>query len=160
MRALLAALVLSVPLAAQPVVPETVPCSYDTCAIRVEPSFFGSPRIVRGEPGAEETLGGTGLFGGGLVSAVSDVPAAQDHALAAQRAQIGSAVASVVGLGAYVYAAAAAIDVGSNGDLDPAYSTAMVAGTVAVVVGGLLQLRAQREQSRAVWEYNRATVGF
>ena len=149
---LLAVAASAAPLAAQPVA--AGPCAYAECAIRVEPGVFGSPAIVQGAPGQEVRVGTLGLFGGGLVDVVADVPLALEHARAARRSTVGAAVAAVAG----VAALALAVD-DLYGDPSGGEVALLVGGFGLSLASGLLTVQAQREQARAVWEYNRVVAG-
>lgn len=153
MRLLAVLLVAAAPMApalAQPV----APCTYADCAIRIEPALFSRGDIVQGRPGAGVRVGRLGLFGGGLEDVVADVPAALEHARAARRSTVGAAVTSVAATVAYLVATDALYDEPSGADV------ALLAGGIGLSVAGVVfGLQAQRRQSRAVWEYNRAVAG-
>ena len=151
----LAAVLVAVAASAAPALAQPVAdaCAYDACAIRVEPSFFSGAVILQGPPGREARVGRVGLFGGGLEDAVADVPLALDHARAARRSTVGAAVLALT--------ATAALFIATNDIYEEPSGTdvALLAGglglsTASVVFG----LQAQRRQSRAVWEYNRAVA--
>ncbi len=142
--------------AAQPVTPQAA-CSYSDCAIRIEPAFFLGPEIVQGEPGNEIVVGRVGALMGGLEEVVASSPGALEHAGSARRARLGSLVSIVAGaaVSTYVFARAIDNDFSNSASVNAAY----YGGIGLVIVGGVLELKAQREQSRAVWEYNRTVAG-
>ena len=141
------------PALAQPVAPSSA-CTYAACAIRVEPSLFSSGSILKGPPGQEVEVGSLGLFGGGLADVVEGVPPALDHAQAARRSTVGAAVTAIAGTVLLSVAVSQSFDEAS------AENTALFVGGFGLsLASGVLTLRAQRRQSRAVWEYNRAVAG-
>ncbi|MGB3541818.1 hypothetical protein [Rubrivirga sp.] len=157
MRAILVSVLFASAVAAQPVAPEQA-CTYSDCAIRLEAAFFRGTEIVRGLPGQEEVVGRFGLFGGGLIDHVEDVPQAVDHAVSSRRYMVGG-FAIVAAGGAVLGALAAADNLGSDGTALVGSSTPFLLGAIAVtVVGSAFTLKAQREQSRAVWTYNQAVA--
>ena len=138
------------PALAQPV----TSCTYTECGIRIEDSVFSSGAILQGPPGAEVRVGSLGLFGGGLEDVVADVPPALDHARAARRSTVGAAVLSVTAAVALAFAFDDFYEEPSGTDV------ALLAGGLGLSTAGVvLGLQAQRRQSRAVWEYNRAVAG-
>ncbi len=131
-----------------------VPCTYAECGIRIEAAIFSSGAILQGPPGAEVRVGNLGLFGGGLEDVVADVPLALDHARAARRSTVGAAIVSVAAAVALVLATDDVYEEPSGTDV------ALLAGGLGLSTAGIvLGLQAQRRQSRAVWEYNRALAG-
>ena len=147
--------VVSGEVAAQPVTPQAA-CSYSDCAIRVEPGFFLGPEIVQGEPSGEVVLGRVGWLVGGLEEAVSASPTALEHTASARRARIGSLVAFTAGTALTTYALGRIDGASVNPDQ---YLVYFYSGLAVSVVGAVFELKSQREQSRAVWEYNRTLAG-
>lgn len=155
MRLVLLALLAVAPVFAQPVTPD-VPCRYSDCAIRVEPAFFFGPEIVQGAPGQEIVVGRVGALVGGLEDVVRTSPAALEHAGAARRSRIASLTALVAG-GVLV---AVGVSQAYSDSIDRRQFDVFYFGGLGLgVVGGVFELKSQREQSRAVWEYNRSLVG-
>ena len=151
---LLAVAASAAPALAQPVAPGRA-CTFDECAIRVEPSFFSGAVILQGPPGREARLGSVGLFGGGLADVVEGVPLALDHAEAAQRSTIGAAVTALGSVLVLSVVTSRLYD-----DVPSGSDTALLAGGLGLsIASGVLTLQAARRQSRAVWEYNRAVAG-
>ena len=135
-------------------------CSYEDCALRVEPRVFGAPRILRGNAAAP--VGRIGLFGTDLSRAVSDNEVAYGYARSAEKAQ-GPILALAIAGGALlaysvVYYQTDRI-VGDNfypqRSDNTAHTVALIGGFALSAAGGVLQIRASQAQSRAVWEYNR-----
>jgi len=156
MRALvLLAACASAAVASQPV----VPCTYDTCAVRIETGFFSGltgGEIVAGAPdGSERVIRPVGFLSGGLVDHVADVPAAYDHARTSRGYKVG---ALVTGLAGGVLYSLAFNRIGNDRLDSGTEATLMLAGAALTISSGFLTLKSQREQSRAVWEYNRAVV--
>ncbi len=151
MRVALLAVLVAAPAFAQPVAPEAT-CTYTDCAIRLEQGYFGTEKILTGPPEQEIRLGSVGLLGGGLVSAVEQVPVALDHAETAQRRTLFAALAVAAGVAAMAYGVDGLYE---GGDRLPIY----LAGSGLVIAGSVLTVSARRERARAVWEYNRAVAG-
>ena len=147
-----AALLLSaLPVGAQ-TAPMEAPCPYSECAIRIEQRFFGGLRIVRGVPGDEVEAGSVGWLSGRLADYVAASPDALAHARSARGYQIGSLASAVAG------GIAIGVSVAHLDPDDPTIDLLYVAGVGLALVSGVLQLNAQRQQARAVWEYNRTLV--
>lgn len=131
------------------VAPRALGCTYETCALRIEPGLFGSA-VVRGRQG--ERVSGISLFGSRVEDAVASAPRAVEHARRAARAQRLSgvlAIGSLVAINAAFYA-------GTSRDLDMlSHSPLLLYSALGLsLAGGVVGLGAQREQARAVWEYN------
>ena len=128
-------------------------CAYDDCALRIEPEWFGSPRIVRGVDGVP--VGRIGFFfGDDLSRAVSGNAPAVDLARRAERLR-GQGVLLGLSGGALFYAAFFT-NYGAGSDSGEAVAAAaLLVGAGLTFAGGVVQVRANRSQSRAVWEYNR-----
>lgn len=159
----LLALATSAPLAAaQPTADRaapTVACAYDECAIRLEQGFFGTPTILVGPPGAERRLGSAGALGGGLVDAVGAVPAAREHADASRRDLTKGLVFGIAGAAALLAGIAVTDSRISNLEDTGTTEVVLLAGGLGLAVTStVFALRGRREQSRAVWAYNRAVA--
>lgn len=141
------AAVFAVPAAAQPVAAPGA-CTYDTCALRVEPGFFGR-QIVRGADG--EPAGRLGLLGSDLGDAVRSSERALEQARIYEGTRL-PAVLAALGTGALILAASVARVGGDNEELA---TGALVGAAGLSALGVNLQLRSERALSRAVWEYNR-----
>lgn len=127
-------------------------CPYELCALRVEPGFFGSRKLVTGEDGVRTNFG---LLGDGLISVVNGVPAALAEAQRGRRNSIMSNIAGVVsGIG---LVAALNASVGANIDKvsDGHFFAACAVGAVAGVTATTQFVFAQRHFSRSIWLYNR-----
>jgi hypothetical protein len=124
-------------------------CTYETCALRIEPAFFWSPKLVRGRTGEE--VGRLGGFGGG----VDTLLAGPDSAAAYARVYVTnvrrSAALGLIGGIAYVVAS-----VTSNGfrDTDDTSVAIALTGAGFAIASIPFTIRAQRSLSRAVWFYN------
>ena len=87
------------------------------------------------------------------------MPAAYDHARRAGRYRIGSVVTGVAGGVALAVSLPRLTDVDAFGREPDGLQTAVyLGGAVLAIVSGALQLKAANEQSRALWEYNRAVA--
>jgi hypothetical protein len=126
-------------------------CTYETCALRIEPSVFSAPRLVRGIAGEE--VGRIGPFGGG----VDTLLAGPDSAAVYGRRYVSNIKrSSALGLiGGVAYVAAT---VHSNGFRHTDDTTVALALTGAgfAIVSIPFAFRATRDLSRAVWFYNAA----
>lgn len=127
-------------------------CTYETCALRVEPRFFSPPVLLRGREGAE--VGRLGGFGGGVDSLL----AGPDSAAAHVRRYVGEIrtanTLSLLSAVAFVVVATRTDwfrDDASDGDV-----AVGVAGTVLGLVSIPFRLHAEQNLSRAVWFYNAA----
>lgn len=124
-------------------------CTYETCALRVEPAFFSAPKLVRGRGG--EQIGSLGMFGGG----VDTLLAGPDSAAAYARRYVSNvrwgSTFGLLGTAAFVVAS-----VRSHGFRDTDNTDAAIALTGAglAIVSMPFNVRAARSLSRAVWYYN------
>jgi hypothetical protein len=127
-------------------------CTYQTCALRVEPGFFG-PRLLRG--GSGETVSKLGMFGGGVAALLTG----PDSAAAFGRRYVTATRRSeTLGLIGAIAVAVAIIRTDNfrdesikNGDRN-----ILLAGSVALAVSAPFGVQASRNLSRAVWWYNAA----
>ena len=160
MRTLVVFVLVAVSVQSQPVASESAPCTYDECAIRIESRLFGGASVVRGPVEAGVRLGRVGVLLNGLEVAVADVPVAADHARTASRYRTGALATSVAG-GVAVLLTIGDLFYRDLFDVESGPTTGEWAlytgGLVLTLVGSGLELKAQNEMSRAVWEYNRAT---
>ncbi len=127
-------------------------CSYESCAIRLDRSYFGGRKVMIGLDGVENAMG---IAGGGLVNAVDRVPLALAEAQSGRRNAIKAQVFGVVGALALAYSLQRV-----NGTDPLAWNSGEVFGSLAVgsaaAIGGFVQsMYAERHFSRAVWLYNR-----
>jgi hypothetical protein len=150
---LLAALVAPASVSAQ-AGPARVPlgCTYETCALRVEPGgFLSGPKLLRGRTG--ERIGSLGMFGGG----VDTLLAGPDSAAAYARRYVSnmrtSSTFALLGGIAYVVAS-----VRSNGFRDTDDTDVAIGLTAAglSIVSIPFTMRAARDLSRSIWFYNSA----
>jgi hypothetical protein len=127
-------------------------CSYETCAIRLDRSFFGGRRVMIGLEGVDNSMG---LIGGGLVNAVDRVPAALAEAQSGRRNSIKAQIFGVVGVFAVAYSLQSAYGTDPLEWNDGAVFGALAVGSAATVTGLVQAMYAERHFSRAVWLYNR-----
>ena len=129
------------------------PCSYDACALRLEPGWSGR-RLVRGTAGTP--VAKLGLFGPDLVPFVQRSDSAVVFARAYRRDRIRAVVLAFVGA-SVVGAAAAESQVFERNAPDPSGGewAAMIGGLAVSFVGFHFQYRSERELARALWWHNR-----
>jgi hypothetical protein len=126
-------------------------CTYESCALRVEPGIFSAPKLLRGRAGEE--VGSLGAFGGG----VETLLAGPDSAAAYTRRYVTnirpSSALGLLGTVAFVVAS-----VRSNGfrDRDNTSSAIALTGAGLALVSIPFSVKAKRSLSRAVWFYNAA----
>jgi len=122
-------------------------CTYDTCALRYEPQFFGVG-LVRGIDGIPVDLG--------LSEAVAASPRALDYARTYERTRTP---AFLTILGSAILAGVAATPPENGIDLPDGVRLGMTAGAIGLsIVGIRLTNRSQRARSRAIWYYNQSLV--
>ena len=120
-------------------------CTYEICALRVEPGFFGV-HIVQGRDGLRVST--SGFLGPNIADVVASSPEALAHAERAESARTGSVFAA---LGASVLLAVAATPEEIS---DGVRLGTLIGGFGLAFYGTSLTLKSQREMSRAIWEYN------
>lgn len=148
--ALLTFALAAAPLAAQPTpTPPIDGCSYDSCALRVEPGgFFTRPVLLRGVDG--ERVGRFGMRSPDLAALVAGSDSAVAHARAARPHQLRGGVARLLG----TIAGVAAFVIGRNdANSDNVWPLSLAAAGLGVYAGYEGRL-AQREVARSVWWYN------
>ena len=155
LSAVLSAVLVAADLAAQGAAPAPRPpiesCSYDGCALRVEPgrAFFGAPVLLRGAAG--ERVGRFGLRGPDLAGIVAGSDSAVAHARAFRPHQRRAGLAGLLSTAAGVTALVLGLNDANDDNVWPA---SIAAGALGAYAGYEARL-AQRELSRAVWWYNR-----
>ncbi len=128
------------------------PCSYETCALRLDRAIFGGRKIIIGLDAVSSPFG---LAGGGLVSAVGQVPGALEEAQSGRRNAIKSAILGLLGSLAIVYSVQGTQGIDPLEWNDAQVFGGLIAGSVGVVAGVVQATYAERHFSRAVWLYNR-----
>jgi hypothetical protein len=127
-------------------------CTYETCALRVEPRFFSAPLLLRGREGV--VVGKLGGFGGGVDSLLAGPDSAAAHARRYVREVRTANTLSLLSAVAFVVVATRTDwfrDNASDGDV-----AIGVTGTVLALASIPFHLRAEQNLSRAVWFYNAA----
>jgi hypothetical protein len=127
-------------------------CTYETCALRVEPHFFSAPLLLRGREGAE--VGRLGGFGGGVDTLLAGPDSAAAHARRYVKEIRTANTLSLLSAAAFVVVATRTNwfrDDASDGDV-----AVGIAGTVLGLVAIPFHLHAEQNLSRAVWFYNAA----
>jgi hypothetical protein len=148
------ALTLVAPLSAgaqSPAARTPVGCTYETCALRVEPRFWGPARLLRGREGVE--VGKLGGFGGGVDTLLAGPDSAAAHAREYVTAARRSNTLGLLGGVAYV---ALLFHSDSFDDVD---NTDIALGITALgfsIASIPFELHAKRSLARAVWFYNAA----
>jgi len=127
-------------------------CTYETCALRVEPRFLSAPLLLRGREGAE--VGRLGGFGGGVDTLLAGPDSAAAHARRYVSEIRTANTLSLLSAAAFVVVASRTNwfrDDASDGDV-----AVGIAGTVLGLVSIPFRLHAEQNLSRAVWFYNAA----
>jgi hypothetical protein len=130
-----------------------VPCTFDTCVLRVEDGWF-SRKLVRGPEGTVVTR--LGLGGPSLESVVAISDSAVVHAQRYRRAQTTGSVLTTIGSVGTLVAVIALNQ--RDTDVDDEAIAVNVAGLAVWVVGNTFLYKARRELQRSVWWYNRAVM--
>jgi hypothetical protein len=139
------------PLAAQRAtpVPPIDECSYDRCALRVEPGgFFSRPTLVRGVDA--ERVARFGINGPDLAAIVAGSDSAVAHARAFRPHQLRAGVAGLLSTIAVVAAGVIARNAANVDNVAPLSIASIGLGVYA----GYEARLAQREVARSVWWYN------
>ncbi|CAN5166510.1 hypothetical protein BH24GEM2_BH24GEM2_12800 [soil metagenome] len=137
------------PAAGQQAFPAPEPCTYDTCALRVESSY-----IVRGREGTHVRR--IGLFGPGLEPLVQGSERAVEYARIYDQARTPMALLTVASaLAGGIYGLALIEDGCPFENNDVVRRGALVAGIGVMFYGTHVRTQAQRAFSRALWWYNR-----
>jgi hypothetical protein len=125
-------------------------CTYDTCALRVEPRFWTPNVLVRGHDGV--VIGRLGAFGGGVDSLL----AGPDSAAAYARQYVTAARTSntLALLGGVAYVALLMHSDNLSNDLDGTDYALGLSGLGLVIAAVPFELRAGRSLARAIWFYN------
>ena len=125
-------------------------CTYETCALRVEPAFFTAPRLLRGRAGVE--VGRLGGFGGGIDTLLAGPDLAALHAHRYQRDIRAANTLSLLSAVAFVVVVSRTDWFQHNGDdTDRAIG---IGGTALAVASIPFRVNALRNLSRSVWFYN------
>ena len=127
-----------------------VGCTYEACALRVEPRFFSAPKLLRGRTGVE--VGKLGAFGGG----VDTLLAGPDSAVAYTRRYVTAARTSntLALIGAAAYVALLVHNDNFNNDWKSTDTALGITGLAFGIAAIPFGLRAHQSLSRAVWFYN------
>ncbi len=128
-----------------------VGCTFQSCALRVEPSFFAAPRLLRGRSGVE--IGRLGGFGGGVDTLLAGPELAATHA---RRYVSNIRTANTLGLLSAVAFVVAGTRTNWFRDHD---DTGRVLGISALALGLVsipFRVEAERNLARSVWFYNAA----
>jgi hypothetical protein len=133
--------------------PAGVPCTFDTCVLRVEDGWF-SRKLVRGPEGT--VVARLGFGGPSLESVVAISDSAVVHARRYRTAQTTGNVLTTIGSLGTLAAVIALNQRDTNVD-DEAIAV-NVAGLAVWVVGNTFLYKARRELQRSVWWYNRAVM--
>jgi hypothetical protein len=127
-------------------------CTYATCALRVEPSFFLAPRLVRGASG--EMVSRLGGFGGGLDLLLHGPDSAATHGRSYVTSARRATTLGLIATAAYVVVLVRTDTFRDDFD-DASVATSLVGAGFGI--GAIpFALKAQRELARAVWWYNSA----
>jgi hypothetical protein len=132
------------------------PCTYDSCVLRVEETWFGR-RIVRGQEGT--LVARLGLGGPSLTNVVIGSDSAIHHARLYDRAQTTGSVLTLIGTLGSIASFIAYTQRDPEDDLRSEIVAVNIGALVLGVVGTTFQYRARRELSRSLWWYNREALG-
>ena len=126
-------------------------CTYETCALRVEPSFFFPAKLLRGRAG--EQVGSLGGFGGGVDTLLAgpDSAAVYGHRYVTDMRRSGTL--GLLGAAAYVVVL---LRTDNFRDADDTSVAIGLTGAALAIASIPFTLRAQRNLSRAIWHYNAA----
>lgn len=125
-------------------------CTYATCALRVEQSFFSGTRLLRGASG--ERVSRLGGFGGGADLLLEGPDSVATHARSYVSATRRSTTLGLLGTAAYVVVLVRTDNF--RDDFDDASIATAIAGSAFGIAAIPFALKAKRELSRAVWWYN------
>jgi hypothetical protein len=128
-------------------------CSYETCAIRLERTFFSGRKINVGLESVSSSS--MGLVGGGLVNAVNRVPLALDEAQRGRRNTVKAVIAGAIGTLALYYSIQGTRGIDPLQWDDSRVFGCLIVGSAAAMTGLVQTVYAERHFSRAVWLYNR-----
>lgn len=150
--ALAAALVVVLPAvapAAQPVAtPRPAGCTYDACALRIEPGLF-SRDILQGVDAVR--VGRFGIIDSDLGEAVEGVEYAAEQARAYDSHHRTALLAAIAGSALFVLSA----PYGPLDGSEAAQSAALIGGLGFGILSVRAQVQSEQALARAVWEYNR-----
>jgi hypothetical protein len=124
-------------------------CTYETCALRVEASYFSAPKLLRGRAG--EQVGSLGMFGGGVDTLLAGPDSASAYA---RRYVTNIRTATTLGLIGTVAAVAAIIHADGFDDPDDTAVALAITGAGFAIASIPFTVRATRSLSRSVWYYN------
>lgn len=126
-------------------------CTYETCALRLEPSLLTGMRIVRGAAG--EAVGGrAGMFGRGVHPLLTGPDSAARHARDYVRATDWANILGIPGAGLLIYGLIQSRDGGAG--VRDAASTTTVVGAALLAASIPFAFQARRSLSRSIWWYN------
>jgi len=129
-----------------------VGCTYETCALRVEPAFFGAPRLLRGREGV--VVGRLGGFGGGVDTLLAGPDSAVSHT---RRYVTNVRTANTLGLlSAVAFVVVVSRTDWFRHDADDTDVAVGVTGAALALVAIPFRVNAERHLARAVWFYNAA----
>jgi hypothetical protein len=124
-------------------------CTYETCALRLESSYFGPPKLLRGRAGEE--VGRLGLFGGNVDTLLAGPDSASAYA---RRYLTNTRRGTTLGLIGTVAAIAAIVSSDNYRDPDGTTVALALTGVGFAIAAIPFEVRATRSLSRAIWYYN------
>ena len=135
--------------AAQPVATaRPAGCTYDACALRIEPGLF-SRDILQGVDAVR--VGRFGIIESDLAEAVQGAEYAVEQAHAYDRSHRTALLAGIASAALVVLS----VPEGLVGGSDAVHTAFLVGGLGLGFASARAEVNAQRALSRAVWEYNR-----
>lgn len=129
-----------------------VGCTYETCALSVEPAILAAPRLLRGREGVE--VDRLGAFGGGVDTLLAGPELAATHARRYVR-EIRTAN-SLALLSAAAFVVVAARTDWFRNNADDTDKVLGIGATALALVSIPFRVHAEDNLSRALWFYNAA----
>lgn len=123
-------------------------CTYDACALRIEPGLF-SRDILQGVNAAR--VGRFGIIDSDLGEAVEGAEYAVEQARVYDRHHRTALLAAIASTALIILS----VPEGPIGGSDAVHTGLLIGGLGVGIVGLNAQVQSERAISRAVWEYNR-----
>lgn len=143
-------LVAAAPAVAQPVASPA--CTYDACALRVEPGLF-TRDLLQGVDGVR--VGHFGVIDSDLEEAVFGSAYAVEQAREYDRSHRLALLTGIAGAALFVLSVPDGVLRRGDGLGDGIQAAAGIGGLVLGIASVRFQVQSERALSRAVWEYNR-----
>lgn len=138
---------------AQAPAPSPAGCTYATCALRIEPGFWGQ-KLVRGAAG--EAVEGLNGFGGGVDLLLATADSGGSYGRSYVHNQRTAVILAIVAGATFGIIATQTGNFSRAGDVSPVGAVAMIGGAGVGVASIIFGVRAARDLSRGIWWYNAA----